>query len=367
MAANNLTTSAVQAALAQIGVRPRTLLAVGPRAREWSDALAREGIRCTTDARGQADGSIDAAVLVEAFASDPPELAEVQRVLRPGGLVLTLDRPRNAKRARELVHFFDAGPPVSDHGTFRVRSATARRVAALSGHFNDIAPDYRTQIPSHVRDHYLQRKLSAFERLLPAGWHGMTGLDLGCGLGWYANAVAGRFAARVVALDASLEPLRLGRTETYGRARPRWLIGDSLRLPLRTSSLDYAYAINMLHHLKRGEQERALREVHRVLKPGAPFLVFEINTRNPVFAWYMRHVFPRTRSIDRGDEEFIHPDRLPLVPEFDVERIEYSTFAPDFVPKWALPAARALERGLERVMPRQAIHYVALLRSTKFA
>ncbi|HEX2067000.1 MAG TPA: class I SAM-dependent methyltransferase, partial [Candidatus Thermoplasmatota archaeon] len=137
---------------------------------------------------------------------------------------------------------------------------------------------------------------------------------------------------------------------------------DVQRLPFPDGLFDFAYAINVLHHLKRGEQERALGEVARVLRPGAPLLVFEINTRNPLFRLYMRHVFPRTRRIDRGDEEFLLPHELAAASPLPVESIHCTTFIPDFAPSWSLPALRPLERLLERAIGAWSIHYAAVLR-----
>lgn len=332
----------------------------GPRAQQLAHALG-EAAKELVD---PADTRLaDAAVDLDA-ADDPDwgeRFARLQSQLRPGGLLVLGCDPRQAVAlGRRAAHYFEPDTPSQgEHRTLLV--FRPRPLAAVVGHFDTVAPGYATQIPPHVRNHYLARKLSALERMLGPGWTRGLGLDLGCGLGWYANAIAAR-GGRVVAMDPSTVPLRIGQKESARGSRPLHVAGDTLRLPFQHGAFDYAYAVNMLHHLKRGEQERALREVHRVLKPGAPFLVFEINTRNPLFAWYMRHVFPRTRSIDRGDEEFIRPDRLPLVPEFEVERVEYSTFAPDFIPRAFLPAARAAERLLERAIPRYAIHYTALLR-----
>lgn len=357
MASAVLAAKGLEAAFEEAGVRPKRILLLGALAGRL------EGRDVVTATEAVADRSVDAAVLVDAFAHGGPDLAEVQRVLKPGALIVAFGR-QPSRAARELGHYFDPAPPLARRPTGIPVTAQARRLSHLSGHFDEIAPDYATQIPPHVRDHYLARKLAAFERFLPTDWKRGVGLDLGCGLGWYANAVAERYGARVVALDASAGPLGIGRSERTTHPGPAWVAGDSLRLPFRDASLDYAYAINMVHHLKRGEQERALAELQRVLKPGAPFLLFEINTRNPLFAWYMRHVFPRTRSIDRGDEEFVHPSTLPLVPGFRLESVDYSTFAPDFVPRWALRAARSAEALLERSpLRRYAIHYVALLRT----
>jgi SAM-dependent methyltransferase len=56
------------------------------------------------------------------------------------------------------------------------------------------------------------------------------------------------------------------------------LRGDAATLPFADQSFSSAVAILVLHHLKSRElQDRALAEVHRVLRPGGSFFAFEIN------------------------------------------------------------------------------------------
>jgi SAM-dependent methyltransferase len=56
------------------------------------------------------------------------------------------------------------------------------------------------------------------------------------------------------------------------------LCGDAAKLPFADQSFSSAVAILVLHHLKSRElQDRALAEVHRVLRPGGSFFAFEIN------------------------------------------------------------------------------------------
>lgn len=305
-------------------------------------------------------------------------LAEVQRALRPGAEFILLE-PLAARQAkprairRLLGHYFEdvrltrVRPAPSDHQRrgSRVLVARARKrpLGEVRSHFTRLAPRYAEELPAHLREHYLEQKLRALRAHLPADPQGLLGMDLGCGLGSYAHAVAQRLGARVLGLDLAGPALRAARTDSPSPRRTGFAAADSLHLPLGDRTLDFAYAINLVHHLKRGEQERALAEIHRVLKPRAPFLLFEINTRNPAFRWYMRRVFPRTRRIDRGDEEFVHPDRLQSVAGFAVDGISYATFTPDFVPRWMLPAARWFERKLERgPLAKYAIHYTAVLR-----
>lgn len=299
---------------------------------------------------------------VAALALERDDVAsQIQRVLRPGGALDidgVPDRRALHRLSKHLAHYFEQ----THAGTHHVLRFRRRRLGDAVSHFEDMAPEYWQELPAHVQHRYHERKIDFICSAL-GDRAGLVGLDIGCGVGEYANALAQRTGHRVIGID----PTNASARHAFERGRSsrsgRFAVGDALRLPLRTAAVDFAYAINMLHHLKRGEQERALDEVARVLKPGAPFLLLEINTRNPAFRWYMRKVFPKTRRIDRGDEEFIHPDRLPLNPRFVVERIEYATFVPDFVPKWVMTPATWLERALERTPARKhAIHYMALMR-----
>jgi ubiquinone/menaquinone biosynthesis C-methylase UbiE len=53
--------------------------------------------------------------------------------------------------------------------------------------------------------------------------------------------------------------------------------GDASTLPFSPSTFSSAIAILMLHHMRSKElQDRALREICRVLRPGGVFLAFEI-------------------------------------------------------------------------------------------
>jgi ubiquinone/menaquinone biosynthesis C-methylase UbiE len=227
------------------------------------------------------------------------------------------------------------------------------------GHFDELADEYEAEMPAHLVAHYRDRKLAVLRAAVGEG-DGLLGLDLGCGVGEYARGTAAGLRARVVALDASAPAVAVARK--HGDEGIDFLAGDAQRLPFGDGTFDFAYTINMVHHLKRGEQRGALAEALRVLKPGAPLVVFEINVTNPLFRLYMRKVFPRTRRIDRGDEEFLTPRRLRRVAPTRIESVAYSTFVPDFTPRWALPLLRPVERVLERVAGPLGIHYAAVLR-----
>jgi SAM-dependent methyltransferase len=289
-------------------------------------------------------------------------LRRLQAGLRPGGR-LEVRHARHPRRAvRALQRYFE-GLPESGRRYPRVRQvggaivAVRRGPGSRLGHFDDLADAYTSEIPPHLMAHYLGRKVAQVRQAL-GGARPALGLDVGCGVGLYAEAVAQAIGCPVVGVDASPPALRQAPGGRLAAA-------DAQHLPFHDGTFDFAYTINMVHHLKRGEQERALAEIGRVLRPGAPLLVFEINTRNPLFRFYMRKVFPRTRRIDRGDEEFLLPKELAAASPLPVESVHCYTFIPDFAPRWSLPVLRPLERLLERTMGSMSIHYTAVLRKPK--
>jgi ubiquinone/menaquinone biosynthesis C-methylase UbiE len=311
------------------------------------------------------EGPFDAIVLDDLASRTPDSIEALQMQLAPGGLLIVLAAPRPRNLARRLRPYFEGGAP---RGKERYRPVKANGGAVLAyrrgpstalGHFDELAQDYVAEMPAHLVEHYLRRKLAILQAAIADRPHAL-GLDLGCGVGEYARAVASGLGGRVVAVDASHAAVAVARRR--GDAGVSFLAADAQGLPFADGSFDFAYTINMVHHLKRGEQRAALAEALRVLKPGAPLVVFEINVLNPLFRFYMRQVFPRTRRIDRGDEEFLTPRALRRVAPARVERFVYSTFVPDFTPRWLFRVLRPVERGLERMAGPLGIHYAAVLR-----
>jgi SAM-dependent methyltransferase len=96
-------------------------------------------------------------------------------------------------------------------------------------------------------------------------------LDLGCGAGENAIAFAQR-GAHVIALDASKGQLALARKlADAAEVRVEWHESDASDLAfLRADSIDLAFASGLLDEIE--DVDRLFRQVHRVLRPGAPFI-----------------------------------------------------------------------------------------------
>lgn len=230
--------------------------------------------------------------------------------------------------------------------------------AAPAQHFDEIAASYSQQFRPHIWRLLLERRVARIEAALPEPARRGVGLDLGCGLG-YQRAEMERRGLRVFGIDRSRELMRESEA-----LRSNAVAGSALALPFRDASLDFVYTVGVLHHLlEPGAQDAARREIERVLKPGGRLVVQETNTRNPLFRFYMGYVFPILSRIDEGIEQWIPPERWRDAPGFVLERVEYFTFLPDFVPERLLPPALALERALERSALRSySVHYQVVLR-----
>ena len=101
--------------------------------------------------------------------------------------------------------------------------------------------------------------------------HGKRVLDLGCGAGENAIAFA-KQAAHVIAVDASAGQLQLAKKlADAAEVRVEWHQGDAADLAfLRADSIDLAFATGLLGEVD--DVDRLLRQVQRVLRPGAPFV-----------------------------------------------------------------------------------------------
>ena len=101
-----------------------------------------------------------------------------------------------------------------------------------------------------------------------------TILDLGCGNGrniQYLSSVQRGF--RIIGLDFSIRLLRIAKNKFEGvitNSKIEFILGDIIKLPLASSSMDGAIFVAALHHLPTHAQRlSALVELERCLRPGA--------------------------------------------------------------------------------------------------
>jgi SAM-dependent methyltransferase len=97
------------------------------------------------------------------------------------------------------------------------------------------------------------------------------GFDLGCGSGRWARLVAPRVGA-LTCIDASTAAVAVASRNLAHLPNCRVVEGRAGALPLRPASMDFGYALGVLHHL--ADPPGALRDAVSKLRPGAPFLVY---------------------------------------------------------------------------------------------
>ena len=100
-------------------------------------------------------------------------------------------------------------------------------------------------------------------------------LDVGCGTGIFTTRMHDVLGADVVGCDLSEGMLAQARDRSTS---VEWLRGDVTRLPLDVASVDAAVCTEAFHWF---DQPAALREFHRVLRPGGLAAVSALSTRQP--------------------------------------------------------------------------------------
>ncbi len=109
------------------------------------------------------------------------------------------------------------------------------------------------------------------ERLLDP--HGRDVVDIGCGAGALARALAVA-GARVVALEVSEEQLAPALAGDGGSG-VRYVVGRAQALPLDEAAVDIAVFMRTLHHVPVKDMMQALQEARRVVRPGGTVYVAE--------------------------------------------------------------------------------------------
>jgi 2-polyprenyl-3-methyl-5-hydroxy-6-metoxy-1,4-benzoquinol methylase/uncharacterized membrane protein YbhN (UPF0104 family) len=242
-----------------------------------------------------------------------------------------------------------------------LRTASSWAPAASEQHFDTLANAYDVQIPEARRHALLTKKTGLMREVIAAHQTGTRGLDVGCGQGWYVARMR-EIGFDVNGIDASAGQIQLA-TENVG-APDLVQVGSALRIPAADGTYDFAYTINVVHHLPSiGDQRAAFVEMFRVLRPGGLLFLHEINTRNVLFRFYMGYVFPSINSIDEGVERWLLPNRLAEYTDVPVIDIRHFTFLPEFLPGALVRLFGPLERRLETSpLGVYSAHYMAVFR-----
>ena len=109
-------------------------------------------------------------------------------------------------------------------------------------------------------------------------------LDLGCGSGNYAIYLAG-LGFDVTGIDISLTAIKIATENARKRGVScRFIVADLLGdLHEVSGTFDFAYDWEFLHHIFPEDRKTYVRNVHRILNPGAFYLSVSFSEEDPQF------------------------------------------------------------------------------------
>jgi 2-polyprenyl-3-methyl-5-hydroxy-6-metoxy-1,4-benzoquinol methylase len=180
-------------------------------------------------------------------------------------------------------------------------------------------------------------------------------LDLGCGTGIYFDLLM-KYADEIEALDISRDMICVAREycsrNNLHNIHPK--TGSAESLDYEDGLFDTVIALDLLHHVAR--VDKVVDEVHRVLKQGGHFLVFEPNICNPLM--FLAHAIPREERLALRRNR---PSTLVALLESKFESVRWQGVC-GIITQWTgikniiLATYLHLNRmvGLKKLYPRQA-------------
>lgn len=129
-------------------------------------------------------------------------------------------------------------------------------------------------------------------------------LDAGCGQGKSFAHLHQTFAPqRLIGVDADPHSLELSGAEAARLDLEVELIGsDCATLNVADASVDLLFCHQTFHHLV--EQEKALAEFYRVLKPGG-YLLFAESTEAYIDTWVIRWLFRHPMHVQKSAAQYL--------------------------------------------------------------
>jgi len=96
-------------------------------------------------------------------------------------------------------------------------------------------------------------------------------LDVGCGSGWATRMLAEfAFNGSVTGIDISDEMIRVARESSQSQTNVDFEIASAEQLPFNDHEFTHAFSMESLYYYRN--IPKALKDIHRVLKPGGLFV-----------------------------------------------------------------------------------------------
>lgn len=154
-------------------------------------------------------------------------------------------------------------------------------------------------------EHVLERAIDDLARLIqPRRASYPVIVDVGCGWGRSFALLAERFAPeRLIGLEIDRAMVKAAAACCARQALAVSIAqASAAHIPLPGGSVDMVFCHQTFHHLV--DQERAIREFHRILRPGG-LLLFAESTRRYIESWLIRLLFRHPMEVQKSAAEYI--------------------------------------------------------------
>jgi ubiquinone/menaquinone biosynthesis C-methylase UbiE len=190
--------------------------------------------------------------------------------------------------------------------------------------FNARAREYDTML-GESHKYYVEMKVKLLREELENRVPELSGralLDVGCGTG-LAEELFATEERYLIGLDLAGDMLQIAKARCD---RASFVCADgSGGIPFPDNTFDAAFCFALMHHLRRDQRRRMMREIARVIKPDRYVLTFEHNPANP----FTRHTVHKC-VIDEA-VELIRPAEMVCLHRevgLHVVAVKYLVFFP---------------------------------------
>lgn len=115
-------------------------------------------------------------------------------------------------------------------------------------------------------------------------------VDVGSSVGWVERALIKFGAREVTGIEPQKQVLEFAERNVKGA---KFILGDALNIPIKDKYADLVLLFDVLEHVPKGTEKKALKEINRILKKNGLLLLstphdnFFIKVLDP--AWYFGH------------------------------------------------------------------------------
>jgi SAM-dependent methyltransferase len=153
----------------------------------------------------------------------------------------------------------------------------------MSKPYFDLSYEYDQMLEKGIRlsgedkHYFIEHRVQDLASNLPRDFHPLRILDFGCGIGDTSSHLAKAFpGAEVVGTDNAESALDHARGK-HGSSRVSFIHLDNF---VETGTFDLCYVNGVFHHIRPDLLPPTVKRIHKALKPGGFFALFENNPWN---------------------------------------------------------------------------------------